>query len=364
MKNLFISGALALLVLASCSKEENDAAELEIEQQAEALEDTPLDVNTVSENVSIKGGVKNTGTPPTPNEAISLDLSEDNKNALLGEGFDVSFTSDASIVGAYVQFKANDGTVSDSYYDVNLIENNTYDKASKKTKSLKSGKINTQASKDGESTIDIDFGSKIEPGTFCYVLCVYDAQGNISAPSDVCVTVESWGGNSDLVASWSLEKSGSTYNGTTETELIGEEDCYEYTQYCSLEDTYKTVKECDTFEYAKLLLNADGTYIVDSKGNDTVIDDDLFDTTCEVKYQTFEYSYKGEGNWAYNSDTKRLTIVEYKYTDTYLGESTVEILEAGDGELVFDGIIDLEGNSLIIREEYGGGESYVSYFVK
>jgi len=100
MKHNFKIIALSvLMLLASCSKDENSATDNE--QMSQELENTPLQANDVANNVVIPGGIKNDGTPPTPNEAITLDVSSSSNVALLGEGFDVSINSNTTVTGAY-----------------------------------------------------------------------------------------------------------------------------------------------------------------------------------------------------------------------------------------------------------------------
>ncbi|SHG76218.1 hypothetical protein [Flagellimonas flava] len=348
-----------LVLLASCSKDESSSPNTDNDQAIEALEQTPLEIDVVSDNVVIAGGQKETGTPPTPNEAISLDVSKASKTALLGEGFEVPLSSDGVITGAYIQFKSNDGTVSDTYYDIDLAANSSNKATGKK------GRFSSRTAKeDTEVELDVDFNTNIEPGTFCYVICVYDAEGNISAPEEVCVTVESWGGNSAISGSWNIKKYEDTYDGETTIEIIGEKNCDEYSTYCILDESYKSVTECETLDAAVLILNEDGSYVAESSGVDEFLDNAVFEETCDVTYKEYDYSYRGEGNWAYVADTKRLTIVEYKYTETYKEETDTEVLDAGEGELVFDGIIELDGNSMIINEDFGQGETYIVYFEK
>ncbi|WKX78051.1 hypothetical protein [Zobellia laminariae] len=170
MKIIFRNALFAaLLIAASCGKDtvENSVEKLEqeqIEQEQEELqqaEQTSLDANTVSTNVIIDGGTKNDGMPPTPNEAIAVDLSETSKSAFLGEGFNISLNSEAEIVGAYIQFKTSDGTHADGYYDVNINENDSSGKkvSKSKKKSLFSNTFKTETDK----TIDVNFNTEIEP---------------------------------------------------------------------------------------------------------------------------------------------------------------------------------------------------------
>lgn len=135
MKIIFRSAAIAaLLITSACGKDAVEELAENLEEQAEVLEIRPLEANTIADNVVIKGSSKEEGVPPTPNGAISLDVSKTTKTALLGEGFDISVGSDTDITGAYIRFKENDGKVSDSYYDVNIASNYSGKKAIKANK--------------------------------------------------------------------------------------------------------------------------------------------------------------------------------------------------------------------------------------
>ncbi len=358
MKNLIGIIILSLFaILVSCSNDDSPLSNQISNEQAEILENTPLEANQVSNNVVITGGTKKDGVPPIPNEAISLDISDSGKTAFLGEGFEVALSSDAEIVGAYIQFKANDGTVADSYYDVDIVANSSNKKSTTK-KALISRKMsaNSLAHKINNATLDVDFGSEIPPGEFCYVLCVYDEQGNISAPQEVCVTVESWGGNIDMVGTWKLVKVEEINNGETESTLVGSENCYSESYECNNGGTLEAT-ECNTREYGTVVVNADGTYNAEFKGLDRFVDYTASTLSCEAVYINEVYKDISEGNWAYVEADKRLTIVEYKYSSEINGElEEIVTLEPGDAELVLDGSIVIDGDTFFITEsqDYDG----------
>ena len=379
MKIIFRSAVIAALILAtSCGKDTAENVAEEFENEAEQQEQTPLEANDVSNNVIIEGGTKQEGMPPTPNEAISLDISNTGKTAFLNEGFEIKLSSEAEIVGAYVQFKTNDGVVSDSYYDVNIATNTEFDIDSKSSKDfiLQKKKVSSLSAKDDEEiTIDIDFNANIEPGTFCYVVCVYDGEGNISAPSEVCATVESWGGNASLVAEWSIVKTEDTYDGQTTVRVLGEEDCTESGSFSTTcNEEVKTFYECETLEIADLTFNADGTYYYKDQSKRKELDTEATQEACEAVYYEDAITtdvYESRGNWAYVDDESRLTLVEYSYSETENGVlSESETLEPGEGELIFDGEIILDGNTFTVSEEFDNDndgtidESYTSYLEK
>ncbi|WP_396591025.1 hypothetical protein [Allomuricauda sp. R78024] len=362
--------ALALVVtLAACSKD-SESDNDQNDQAIEELENTPLQANEVANNVVIQGGTKNDGTPPTPNEAISLDVSASSKTALLGEGFEVSIDSDAAITGAYLQFKANDGTMADSYYDIDINANSSSAKSLKRFMGKNGKNVSLITAKEDDDTLDVDFNSNIEPGTFCYVICVYDADGNISAPQEVCVTVESWGGNGNLVAEWNLTKEEYPgEEGGIDIDLAGVSECDTNTATCSNEMTLE-FEECYLVEFGSITFKEDGTYEYEYKGGEDYLDYNTSIESCEASYIEYVYHYTSFGNWAYVADEKRLTIVEYSYNDAGTDGEGEQTYQPGDGELLYDGFIELDGNSLIITESFdddGDGifeEVFKAYFEK
>jgi len=366
MKKHLKTLALAFcIVLASCSEDETSTANNVDDQAVEEQEQTPIEANTIADNVVINGATQNTGTPPVPNEAISLDVSSSSTTALLGEGFEVEIASDGNLVGAYLQFKSNDGTVSDSYYDIDLNAN-----ASNKglQKGLKLSKRNAKSTlKEEETTLDVDFNSTIEPGTFCYVICVYDNEGNISAPQEVCVTVEGWGGNNDIVGNWEATKEQTINDNGTSEFIVGErDDCYEETILCDNMDEIM-VSLCYVQDYGLMEISADGTFSLDFKSTQDVLDYDTTRMQCQGVIEASEYRFQVDGYWAYVSEESRLTLVGYDFNILEDGDTEIETLPSGSGELVFDGQAELIGNELIITETYEDfefEETYKIFFEK
>ena len=184
LEYLLIAALLCLIY--SCSNDDGPNNEITTEE-AEQLESVELEAEDVSSNVIIPGASKVQGNPPTPNGAISLDVSNSTKTAFLGEGFDISLSSDGNPVGAYIQFRSNDGTAASEYYDVNIASN-----ASGKSAMSSFLKHNhrTPNAKIDDTKINVDFNLEIPPGQFCYEICVYDEAGNISQPEEVYKNTE------------------------------------------------------------------------------------------------------------------------------------------------------------------------------
>ncbi len=346
MKIIFRTAALAALIItASCGKDDSPDVPGETDQIAEQQEQTPLETNLVADNVVIAGGDKITGTPPTPNEAISLDISDAGKTAFLNEGFYIPFSSDGDVVGAYLQFKSNDGTVADSYYDINVSTNSTGKAIPNKIKSKK-GKL-SHTTKVNDGTLDVDFNTQIEPGTFCYVVCVYDAQGNISAPEEVCVTVESWGGNAEVVGTWTLVRQ--YFDSSPEEielpniDMCETQDAMRSCAQGALNVSYN-YESCERIEYFEITMKSDGTYterykdISSTTINSVDIPDGVTLENLTILCDGFSFSdseailtYDGDGYWSYINDEDRFVFIEYNYEEVYDGETYSESYGPGDG---------------------------------
>ncbi len=351
-----IAGAI---IMASCSKDDKETDGGISDDAVEQLENTPLQADEVSDNMIILGATKNDGAPPTPNDGISLDLSGAENTAFLSEGFNIPLSSNGSLVGAYLQIKTNDGELADSYFDIDITAN----QAGKSSVSsiLKSWKEKRGLTKkEDEVVLDVDFEAAIEPGTFCYVLCVYDGEGNISNPQEVCVTVESWGGNSAAAGKWNYVKEEITRQGETEVYRVDEPDCYEFSDFCANQEEYQA-SECYTLDYGILEINADGTFSLDFKGEDENLNYEASYEQCEAVYDAKTiYRVQTSGYWAYVDAENRLTLVGYDFSIEEQGSSESETLGNGEGELVYDGTAIFDGNMLSIVEEEDDDDDGIS----
>ncbi len=331
MKIILKSAALAaLLLINACGKDEASTNSEPTDEQAELLENTPLEVNTVSDNVIILGGSKIEGENPVPNGAITLDISNTAEIALLDEGFDISFSSDADVKGAYIQFKSKDGSLSDSYYDVNLEMNNS-SKTGKTYRRSEAKKDNSNSNKVDDARIDLDFNSNIEPGEFCYTICVYDGNDNISDPQELCVVVQSWGGKSEVVGNWELEKI--VYEVSDGPTLPGVDNCTDTEIYECATGEFEASDVCTVQEYYNLELKADGFYVLGHKDSESFLKEDESIEMCSAVYQNAFYGYDSNGKWAYDDIEDRIILIEYSGVGLYDGETENYNNEPGEGEI-------------------------------
>jgi len=362
MKTIFRTAVIAALILTtSCGKDSAEDSVQQLEQEVEKLENTPLEANTVSDNVLIDGGTKVDGESPVPNGTISLDLSNTAKSAFLDIGFDVTYSSDKDVVGAYLRFKSEDGAMADSYYDINVDANSSNNKSGKKTnRRIKNS--NTLQSKTDDAYLDVNFNSTMKPGKFCYEICVYDAEGNISEPQEVCIQIEGWGGYEPAIGEWKFEKW--YYDNASEVVYLADTDnCStdERSIFCAngLVEIEVSREWCLRQDYMELVLNADGTYI--ERDQETVKDSILsvispeqvnlenIDTVCDQSLlsRTDVSGYNGNGKWAYLKEEDKLIFVEYDYEEIYRGEVYSEF-EEGDEPYPYYGFDEYNGNVNIV----------------
>ena len=348
----------------SCSNDDSDNNDITTEEAAQ-LENTQLEANDVSANVIIPGATKFQGNPPTPNGAISLDVSNSTNTAFLGEGFNISFDSNGAPVGAYIQFLSNDGIAAQEYFDVNIASNASGKAGKTSFLNRNHGKSIIHAAKNDDTTINVDFGLEIPPGQFCYEICVYDEQGNISDPQEVCVKVESWGGKDGMDGLWVMVREERSENGQDIVFETGQEACYDYVFEC-VNGQAVEAQECYTRISGEVRINGDGSYRAEFEGSDLWLDEGDSYENCQASYIDETFADISEGQWAFVEDSNRLTIVEYYFRGEIDGELDEEYnLEAGDARLVLDGTIELDGDSFVIteiRDEDGDGIDEISRY--
>lgn len=322
-------------------------------------EDTKIPVASLSSGISIEDASKVTGTAPTPNNQVDFNLNSDITEAFQETGLKIQFSSDDSISGAYIQFKDTDGNATDTYFNVPLSSfNSTYLKSEKiaKTrkfnlsKETKNTVKSSKAAEDFTNEVQIDFNETIPAGEFCYDICLYDSNNNISQIQTVCVTVEAWGGNAAIVGEWIFDKrEGDIFEDTATIECSnGELLITNYTQ---------EIKNIYT-----LVLNSDGTYYETYDEETNSLDQFASRNTCSAIYSD-EISFEKEkysGNWAFNEDNQTLTAVDFKYEDLINLDNHQEY---EDGRLYFEGIsAEIISDQLVLSQIDGDYNNFKLYF--
>ena len=225
-KTILTTSILASLLFFNCSKEDTPEENNIIEVPESTAEETIIEVGTLEDGISIEGATIQNGTI-SPNEETSFSVSKSEQSGFQDVGFEIELNVPENYAGAYLQLLSEDGTPSENYYD---IPNATYSSKNLSTNTpsrffaIKSSSLSAKTLEDEVETIEVDFDNTVPAGSFCYYLCIYDTDGNISAPQTLCVEVEEWGGNDNLVGSWNLTKLtttefGDTYNPVSYTHL-------------------------------------------------------------------------------------------------------------------------------------------------
>ncbi|AUP81019.1 hypothetical protein [Flavivirga eckloniae] len=339
LKSLFTLFVFSILVY-SCSSDDNNGGG-ELANQQNQLEDVPVPLSNLNSDISIEGATKNQGTPPAPNSTINLELSSDQAEAYQNAGFNVRFsTTETNIAGAYLLFKDSDDNTASEYFDIPVSSfetgksNNTKNTPSSKGSSL----FKSNSLVDGEYEIDVDFGSDFPPGKFCGDLCIYDSENNISQIVTICVEVEAWGGNADIIGEWILESST--------------EDDDKYTVDCnndqSIEaDYYKVIKED-----LALSISSNGDFSVTENTEEKVLDIEASKVDCSAVYsdEIEKDESKETGKWAYNETDKTLTLVSFKYEDFINSEYNEEY---PNGDLILEsGKVQIVDGKLVVTDTY------------
>ncbi len=341
---LFLFISLILALLGSCSSDDTpvdpnllDPPPNEISSNPD--EEVALDSDVISKGIEIEGAIRNTGNPPTPNGGIAFTLSNTTQSAFLKSGFDIVFDRPAGFAGVYIQTKSNSGDVAGDYLDVP-------DTALRAPKN------------EDEVEIDVNFANDIPPGKFCYLICVYDEAGNVSDPVEVCVEIEAWAGNPNLVATWNYTKEVRA----GETILLGEVNFCEgpETISCSNGSTL-TVTEEEGWCYAStsivLELKEDGSYIltdIDVQTQEFLFNESI--ETCSIVNEQITND-KGDteiskGNWAYDEEEKTLTLIEFE--DTIIDNETgvPDTIFEENGFAYFTGTTTINGSEMIFNITY------------
>ncbi|WP_299313714.1 hypothetical protein [uncultured Aquimarina sp.] len=352
-KSYLCAVALLSLVTVSCSDDDSGTGIVTV--NPDPIEEIALNPDDVSGNIIINNGTIVAGDAPTPTGTLPFTMDQTTQSGFQKNGFDISFGAPTNYAGAYIQLQSSDGTMAAEYWNVtvpgrsNVINNNK-----------RKGLFNKQLSKsnDQQVEIDVDFEDAVSPGTFCYLICIYDTEGNISQPVEVCVEVEAWAGNPNLVGTWNLTKEEITYEGETDTDIVGEETCESFAVNCNndsslfIEDAY-----CYTINLASVTFNADGTLSEIYKETSRDYDYSATIENCEAAYfETEEDNYSATGYWAYDEEESLLTLVIFNETD----DGVVTNYENGDAYSVT--LDEVTTSTLTLNDP--GIEAIKSFFTK
>ncbi|WP_025743667.1 hypothetical protein [Aquimarina pacifica] len=348
---LFATIFIITLFFISCGNDDNtNSQEDDIEDVSdEDEEDTSISTDLLKTGVIIEDLSLISGTPPSPNSDLDFSISTNEQDAFLNSGFNIAFSSTDEITGAYIQLQDTDGNNVDGYFDV---PKTSFDNSITGKLSLNKRKKNerfTSKANDTDFGINVDFEASVPVGRFCYVICLYDAAGNVSQIQEVCVDVNAWGGNNTIVGEWIYDRSDPE---ETDDQYIEDIEC---TNGETLMDVpfYIDVKDEWTF-----VLSENGDYYEIYDEIEKSINSFESVNNCSAIYDEYTYNDKYSGKWSYNEEDQTITVVDFGYEDLLDSQNNEEYPE---GQLYFEGAqIEVINGELVISDTYSDGDSIIS----
>ena len=105
---------------------------------------------------------------------------------------------------------------------------------------------------------------------------------------------------------------------------------------CDNGETFSTIFYSNDEVNQVFVLNADGSYYDYLEGFEKKLDYSETAISCSAVYYEREYlDHKYSGNWAYNEDTNRITIVDFRYEN---------FLDPTENQTYEDGLVYYGGN--------------------
>ncbi len=346
--------AITLLLVVNCSKDDDESNSTDTGSSVinnNESEDQDIPLNVLDQGLSIAGAEKISAALPEPNGSTSFDI-ENSQSGFLNAGVQFELQVPSNYAGAYIQIQSTDGSQkSGSYF--NVPADNFFSFKEKNNKGLKfiSQSIPENSSNISTEEIRIDFNDSVPAGKFCYTICVYDTENNISLPQTVCVEVEAWGGNNEIVGSWKFTKQEESINGgPISTVNLNEKDCedpFSETITCENGNTLSFTNEyCDTTTNLVLNINADGTQSIISEFIDESFDFTNSRLQCTEVLRIEDIKFESSGNWAYDEEERIITFIEFENTETVNGVVDSEVVEDFGFEIE---LLSVNATSLIVQ---------------
>jgi len=349
LKYLVLFGITLTFTFCDSNDDSGDNEDTYVEE-INITEQTPLEPNEVVSKLNIQGATIVNEAAPTPNGAIDFSLIS-TSTATIAEGFDITFNTTENIEGAYLLISDVDGNLATSYFDIpESAFNSLQPNSTNRFQSIFDSPSNNKRNGGEGLTITINnFLESLSNGIFCYQLCVYDSNGNISVPQTQCVTIETLGGNDFLVDRWDLKRYEESYNGININIGLNEEYCYQEMGTCENGNSI-ALPYCYTYNEFYMTLNTDGTYRLFIEESDTNFDYSASLSSCSIVSEPDGlYQYDSEGIWAFNESNGKLLMAEYFSRSIENGEIYEEFYGAGNAQLLFDTPIEIIGNTFVLN---------------
>lgn len=334
--NTLVAVLVAAFFMVSCGKDDAPASNAPKEElKDDPSESLPIPLSILENDISIKGAKKVQGMPPPPSGIVDFKLDAKTPMGIQKTGFDIQFTSSSNIAGAYVLVQTVGGEKAKSYFDipVDSLKNNNFIAG----RFLKSSKrLNTKIAESNEFIADVNFTENLTPGEFCYEICIYDADGNVSTIEERCINVEAWGGNPSIVGNWIYDR---TEPNDDELSKL----------YCKNGDSIEVDYTVYSKEYVELFLGVNGDYYIFYENKYKDINYEESTEKCSAVYgDEKDMKEKYIGNWSYNVKEKVVALVNFKYEDL-LDPSNNKTYPEGD--LVIIAETKLIGDELYLIDE-------------
>ncbi|WP_289038153.1 hypothetical protein [uncultured Zobellia sp.] len=354
---VFFAVLVIMLILASCGKD--DGPEMKDKDIAEQIQETEKSKeepdpepevtaegsNSLLENLVVKGGEKIEGDLPEPNASIEFNVSTVGGSAFVERGLSIDISSNSDFSGAYVKLKVEDALVSESYYNIGLEENRSTAKMAK----LLNSKVKDKSAKYTYYNLNIGFTEEIKVGVeFCYLISVYDINGNISEPQEICTLLKGWGGYSEFEGEWHYAKTETYFpNGENSTLAQEEAKCYNYVYTCAGGTSFNygncTIKD-ESFDF-----RPDGTYTHTYLSNREELDLEASDMQCQAVYKGGDFNFIISGKWSYDETNHELIVAETNhYSNHYETGVFEEILPIEEAEIYTLGPITSSGDGFVV----------------
>ncbi len=355
MKILNLLFIILGMISISCNNEESSLIDNDSREDTSLLiqeeEKNEISIEAIDKEVAIVGGIKQVGDFPSPNSNMDFKIDTTEKKVLKGTTLNVEFSSQVNISGAYVRFREVQGENSESYFNVPSTSFGG-EKNIGGAKILSSNNLNVVKSaaklKQSDNTIIVSFSKTIPPGKMSFDICIYDEEGNISQVQTLCIVVREWGGNSEISGNWKFDR----FDYLQQKEII----------ICENKDKIQAnIAEVLVDQWA-LFLGEDGTYLSTINRKVNFLNTGSTIVSCSPIYTTFiDENAKYTGNWFFNQETNKLTVVDFVFEDLDNIENNKKY-EGGD--LRFNAVeVKLIGNQLELTLEYWGVR-YLAYFSK
>jgi len=381
--------ALCVVACSSDGVDSDNVVESEVlglsDSEVAELESTVLNVDTVAAELIFEINKENSNVSsvlevvekevPAVDTSLSIELPSETQTAFLNVGLTLEIRGNQNFDGVYLRVKDINGNKSNSIYKIELQSNGSVDEyftSVTKTNIVEEAffnevnvsNINSVATtdvffEDVKKTIDIDFTEEMEPGVFCYEICAYiegnDGVSSVSAPSDVCVQVEAWGGNSAIVSDWNFNEikfinisSGELYeraswvNNVEKTYSLQEKDCNG-----NLLETPKDLKRL--INVTKYSFKGNGEFISEDYGYQDY--DYFYDENNEYQCSDLlireSYSHVLKGKWTY-SQSSGLSVIYTEIIRTVDGVDEDRLKGQTDSFHIKEAVVSLSGDSMKI----------------